>query len=196
MFTSITWKFYLSTILLIGSGYYIISGLLLYYEEIIGWLKSCIQPSPETHFDQSVDINTYDSIMGGINASESDKGPRTTLVESDQINIASSQDQPELFQAHLISGRDDLLIGSVADLIEEIKTLVQLAAECKSDKSEIQSLFHALLIKYPHLTGTSYQDAISLYICENAKNQFSFSLQALEVNKWWKEDSSSSLINQ
>ena len=125
--------------------------------------------------------------MGGINQ-DNTSAPLKTSVNIEEVAIATSDDEPETIHSPTPQVKDDLLIGSVADLLQEIKTLVQLIAEYKTDKSESQSLFHALLIRYSHLRDTSYQEAIGLYICEAAKGQFSFDVSPKEVSTWWNQE--------
>lgn len=189
MFTSITWEiFFTATALIVGS-YYGITALLLYHKEIVQWFKSKSQQSLVTTHEREAESTPSVGVMGGINQ-DTTRAPLKTSVNIEEVAIAVSDDEPETIHSPVIQVKDDLLIGSVADLLQEIKTLVQLIAEYKTDKSESQSLFHALLIRYSHLCNTSYQDAIGLYICMEAKDQFSFDLSAKEVATWWIEESS------
>ena len=187
MFTSITWELFFTAILLIAGGYYGITVLLLYHHEIIHWFKSRSQQSRVSTPEHSVESTPSVGIMGGANRDNANE-PLRTSVKTEEVAIAASDDEPETIHSPTLLAKDDLLIGSVADLLQEIKTLVQLVAEYKSDKIESQSLFHALLIRYPHLRDTSYQEAIGLYICEAAKGQFSFDISLKEVSTWWNEE--------
>ncbi len=187
MFKTITWEIYTITALTIGLVYYVISALLLYRSELIRWLKS--QPSssqPPSRETES--IATHDNVMGGINPSEA--AQRTSSADPETIAVSTHDEIPEdivLSSSNSsLSRNDHLLVGSVADLLEEIKTLIQVIAEYKSSKPESRAFFHALFIRYPQLAGTSYQEAISLYICDAARNQFSFELSFPEVTSWWK----------
>jgi hypothetical protein len=190
MFTSITWEIFFTTIIMIVGSYYGISVLLLYRREIAQKFKSQAETSFGSSLENSQEVHHPSDVMGGISKGEYENSPRTSIIESDEIGTVISDDQVEIIQTPVSIHKDDLLIGSVADLIEEIKTLIQLIVEYKSDRVETQSLFHALLIKYPHLLDTSYQDAISLYICEAAKNHLSLQLQVDEMKDWWKYESS------
>lgn len=186
MFTSITWELFFAAILLSGTGYYTVTVLLLYHSEIIQWVRSRSQqsvgPNPEPHIEPRPNRN----IMGEINQVYS--APVKTSVPTEELAIADSDDEPETIQTSVPSEKADLLIGNIADLLQEIKTLVRHVSENKSDKAESQSLFQALLIHHQQLRNTTYQDAISLYICNEAKDQFSFDLSVNEVNTWWSEE--------
>jgi hypothetical protein len=187
MFTSITWEiFFTATALIVGS-YYGITALLLYHKEIVQWFKSKSQQSLVTTHEREAESTPSVGVMGGINQ-DNTRAPLKTSVNLEEVAIAASDDEPETIHSPVIQVKDDLLIGSVADLLQEIKTLVQLIAVYKTDKSESQSLFHALLIRYPHLRDTSYQEAIGLYICEAAKGQFYFDVSPKEVSTWWNEE--------
>jgi len=187
MFTSITWEIFFTAILLIVGGYYSITALLLYHKEIVQWFKFRSQQSTVTTPEREPESSPSVGIMGGINQGNT-SAPLKTSVNIEEVAIAASDDEPEIIHSPTLQVKDDLLIGSVADLLQEIKTLVQLVAEYKSDKSETQSLFHALLVRYPHLRDTTYQEAIGLYICDAAKGQFSFDVSPKEVSAWWNEE--------
>jgi hypothetical protein len=132
--------------------------------------------------------------MGGITPLEPSIEPRTSSVNLDAIAVASQDEIQEdiVLQKTTLaaSSNDYLLVGSVADLLEEIKTLIQLISEYKSTKPESREFFHALFIRYPQLAGTTYQEAVSLYICETARSQVSFDLTHSEVSSWWKQSPS------
>lgn len=191
MFNSITWEIYTTGALVIALGYYAITSLLLYSNELIRWIKSRSTASNELTPRETEGISSQGNVMGGINSQEVSIEQRTSFVHLEAIAVASQdeiqEDIPLPKTDATFSPSDHLLVGSVADLLEEIKTLILLIAEYKSSKTESQEFFHALFIRYPQLTGTPYQDAISLYICETAKSQVSFELSYPEVSSWWKE---------
>jgi hypothetical protein len=114
---------------------------------------------------------------------------RSSVEPAEAINVAAIDEEPDTVNLPeaLTSSQDHLLIGSIADLLQEVKTVSQLIAECKSDKAEGESLFRTLLLRYPNLRSTTYRDAINLYILDAARNQFSFDLSSPEINTWWEE---------
>jgi len=194
MFNSISWEIYTTAALVIALGYYVITSLLLYSHELVRWVKSRSTSSNDLPSREPESISSQASVMGGINRLEGFIDQRTSSVNLDAIAVTSQDEiQEEIVlpkTSTASSTSDHLLVGSVADLLEEIKTLIQLIAEYKSSKPESQEFFHALFLRYPQLVGTTYQEAVSLYICETARDQVSFELTFPEVYSWWKQSAS------
>jgi len=199
MFNSITWELFVTSFAGLIGSYYFITTLLLYHKEITQWVKSrltgsqslTLQPS-DTAISHTQDIlgaanNETRNETRNENKNENKRdAERTSVVESEDIAGGVTDDEPDTITTTAVSNHHDaLLIGSVADLLNEIKTLIQLSAEYQSGKEECADLFKASLLKYPHLKGTTYQYAINGYICEESKNQFAFDLTLQEVAQWW-----------
>ena len=194
MFNSITWEIFFVAILVIAIVYYVITALLLFYGELISLVKSRSGSSPISPLRETEKIESPDNLMGGIGPVEVSIEPRISSVNVDAIEVAS---QDEIQENIELTGKnstsqsgDHLLVGSIADLLEEIKILIQLIAEYKSTKTESQAFFHALFIRYPQLLGTSYQEAVSLYVFGAARDQFSFELSLPEITTWWTKSAS------
>ncbi len=193
MFNAITWEAFLTTIILLVGGYYFITTFLLYHKEITSWVKSRAGQSPETSSPATEVIeDKIDSkgILGKVNSDDRLATPRTSSVNAEDLSFGSSEDEGTEMVKPVTASRpqsDHLIIGSVADLLQEIKTLIQLITEYNSNKAESASLFRTLLLRYPHVKSTEYKDAISLYICQ-AATQFSFTLDLQEANTWWEDE--------
>lgn len=181
MLSSITWQEYIIAITILAGGYYVISLLLLYYREIIHWCKPRITPTTKT----VQKIPPDHAIMGGVNQDDLSSSIRSNTIASEDIAVVTTTNEPETIYIKDIDQRDDIIIGSVADLLEEVKQLLQLIKDGSMGIEESSMLFNALLIRYPQLTGTAYKDAITIYICNAAKNQLSFELQHKQVSDWW-----------
>lgn len=184
MFNSISWEsFFYGGILLVG-GYYTITTLLLYSQEIIAWFK----PKPLALSSTSTEVETavdQAPVMGLVSAEVEWLQKRTALVDSEDI-VVSEELSNELPDTVAAPGESNLLNGSVSDLMQEIKTLLSMAAEYGSSKDEVSSLFIALFERYPHLKGTAYEQAINKNIHEEGKSKFAFDLQPLEIRAWWE----------
>lgn len=185
MFNTITWESFLYAGALFIGGYYVITTLLLYHQEIINWFKpkplarTTTAPSPdESYADQ-------ESVMGSVSAEEAWLSKRTAVVESEAIIIAEAADD-EMPETITKAGETDLLNSSVSELMQEVKALLNMAAEYKSSKAEVAPLFNALFERYPHLKNTTYAHAINKHICEEGKSKFVFEFHTLEVRAWWE----------
>jgi hypothetical protein len=189
MFSSITWELFLTTACVIIGSYYGITTLLLYHREITQWIKSRGQQRVvKTATASSTVPASPFAVMGNIQE-ESTQALRSSTGSAAEINVAASDEEPDTVHSpEALSSEEHLLIGSIADLLQEVKTVSQLIAECKSDKAEGESLFRTLLLRYPHLRSTTYREAINFYILDATRNQFSFDLSSSEVNAWWEEE--------
>lgn len=193
MFNAITWEAFLTTVILLVGGYYFITTFLLYHKEITSWVKSRAGQPQETASSETEVIEDKiegKGILGKVNSDDRLATPRSSTVSAEDLSFGSSEDEgTEMVKPVTASQpqRDHLIIGSVADLLQEIKTLIQLITEYNSDKAESASLFRTLLLRYPHVKSTEYKEAISLYICQ-AATQFSFTLDLQEANNWWEEE--------
>ena len=187
MFTSITWQLFFTASLLIACGYYGITALLFYRHEIVQWVRSHYQKTLSAVPSPNVNPRTTVGVMGGVNL-ENARSPVRTSLPAEEVAIAAFEEEPETIQSPVIPEQDDLLVGSVADLLHEIKTLIRLVAESKRDKAETQSLFHALLIRYAQIENTPYQEAISLFVCNEGRDHFMFDLTVKEVITWWSSE--------
>jgi len=186
MFTSITWGVFLGAIFLIISGYYAITSLLLYSGELKAWVTGKLK-STQSPIEVGP-VPPSDGVMGPINRADLTAEQRVSTVADQDIAISANDEFPEPIltprQGSALQA-DSILVGSVADLLEEIKTLVQLIGEYKSSKAECHAFFHALFLRYPQLMNTTYQDAINLYILHTARDYFSFEVSLQDIASWW-----------
>lgn len=184
MFNTISWQTYFTAILCLTVGYYSITALLFYAREIIQRIKSgsFTSSTPLSHQQERQEDNTA-AIIGA--ATPTPLSSAQPMLASDEvILVASDEVAPDIIHSPSASP-ESLIVGSVSDLLNEIKTLVLLCEEYKSDKEECIALFTASFLKYPHLKGTTYQQAITAYVCEEGKDHLSFIPKLDEVRQWW-----------
>lgn len=186
MITSVTWEIFLNIAFFIVLGYYAITSLLLYSGELKVWIIRTAKRSPSDS-SEPISAPASNDIIGQVNRVDIAQWHTSTIVDKDiAINSKDETQEPiKPLRQGTAASADNLLVGSVADLLEEIKTLVQLIGEYKSSKAESQSFFHALFLRYPQLVGTTYQEAINMYLLDAARNQFSFDVSPQEIASWW-----------
>lgn len=191
MFSSITWEIFLTTVATLLGGYYGITTLLLYHREITRWIKSGKQQSFVKTEPTTVRTSPF-AVMGNIQK-ESTQILRSSIETAAEISVAADDEEPDTVHSPeaSTSSEEHLLIGNIADLLQEIKIVSQLIAECKSDKAEGESLFRTLLQRYSHLRNTTYRDAINLFIADTTHDQFVFDLSIKEINAWWEIEQNS-----
>lgn len=163
MFNSITWLQFLTAISAIGAVYYAILGLLYYRTEI----QTLFRGRREEPVKSGGKSN---SLVGKIR--EEEDIIEESTIDSDELNVADKN-------------QETTLLGPVADLLKELKGIIDTVAAENIDKAQCISLIKALLVRYPQLLNTKYQKSIDLFIYENGIDQFSFDLSMKEVQSLW-----------
>ena len=195
MFESISWQEFLTTIAVAVGGYYAITTLLLYSSEITNIFKQKErkQFASEANDDQN-DSNESNDLMGKIKSETEVNVPREKSVSAEELQVQSSNENEETVTASRSNPSDTLIIGTIADVLQEIKALTEVVKD--SSKEEAGSLFKSLLSRYPQLVGTHYHEAVSLFIYDCCKQQCEFDLAPEEIKSWWPEVENSSNGNQ
>jgi hypothetical protein len=195
MFNSISWQDFLIVIVAAISSYYIITTLLLYSGEIthIFKQKESKRIDSYTQDDQNGSNETND-LMGKIKYETEVNVPREKSVASEELQFQASNESEEVIVPVQSNQTDTLLIGTIADLLQEIKALAEVVST--SSKEESVSFFKSLLQRFSKLRGTHYEDAVNMFIYNSCKEQCSFDLQPNEIKSWWIEEESNSASNQ
>lgn len=182
MFNVISWESFLFTAAAVIGTYYAITALAFYRKELGEWIKK-FGRTPVSIEAETVEDEYHENMMGNAQALQAEQLVRSSSASPEELLTSGSNEEPEAIQ--MAEPKNDLLIGTVADLLEEVKALIQLIAEYGTGKTESEALFNALFIRYPHLQQTSYPLAISFYICDAAKGKFAYELTSTEVMTWW-----------
>ena len=195
MFNSISWQDFLIVIVAAISSYYIITTLLLYSGEIthIFKQKESKRIDSYTQDDQNGSNETND-LMGKIKYETEVNVPREKSVTSEELQFQSSNKSEEVIVPVQTNQTDTLLIGTIADLLQEIKALAEVVST--SSKEESVSFFKSVLQRFSKLRGTHYEDAVNMFIYNSCKEQCSYDLQPNEIKSWWVAEESNSTSNQ
>ncbi|HEU5289428.1 MAG TPA: hypothetical protein VFU05_02220 [Cyclobacteriaceae bacterium] len=187
LFTGISWQEFLSAIGVIVGGYYAITTLLLYSEEI----KSIFNQSQrkvieaDAHDDQN-DSNESIDLMGSVKYETAVNVPHEKVVDSEEINAQPLTEIEDAIDDVIVNTPDVLIAKSVAELLREIKTIITELSQ--GSREEIASIYCSLLQHYPQLTGTTYQDEISQFIHDSLSTNTSHAFTLNEIKSWWAED--------
>lgn len=183
MFDSFSWDDFLLLAILALTGYYVIAVVFFYRREVSMSAKSFKNPSPLIERPDLNETNIGGGFLGKARPDIPPPSEHVTTTPSDLLQFAeqkgSNGDEPHKGQ------QDALLIGAVADLLEETKTLVQVIADCEGDKGESIPMFQALLAKYPHIADTKFRAPINMYLLEECKQQCDFEMAIGEIDSWW-----------
>lgn len=184
MLNSISWQQFFQTVIVAVGSYYAISILLLYSKDITQKIRAFKTGSVKAD-PQSADTGP-DNLMGAIK-NEQPSGTISSnqkVVSSTEISI--SENASNTAAKYL---EDALLIGTVSDLLQEIKVIADMIAESKGNKGDAASAFQSLLKNYLHLSATKYQEAIDLVIYDHCKNQCVLQVEMSEIKSWWPQES-------
>jgi hypothetical protein len=186
MFTSFTWADFLIAASLCMAAYYGFLAPLLFRKEILYRLQSYrrnVKQSGSAGSNEAA--SKVHSVMGNIHEDTSWNKLYSDAIAAAEITVESLSPEPETIQTPTVIPNDALLIGSVADLLQDIKTLLHQMAGLSTERTEVQSLLQALLQRYPYLLGTSFQYAVTVYICEEVRNHLHLQLTTTEILSWW-----------
>jgi hypothetical protein len=197
MLNSITWQSFSLILLAPIAVYYIVSVVIFYCADVRAYIISRISHPTISQRPQAASGDvvqpefSFPDLMGNVKTDVViEEIPAS--VSADEIFFEQDDDQiPEVFLPLIqkASANDSLLIGSVADLLHELKTLFKMLREYNSSKEEGCNLLSSLLTKYPHLSESSFKDSITEYTCDLFRKELSFELQYQEVTKLWRTES-------
>jgi len=172
MFKTISWNDFLTGIAAILGAYYVVSILLLYSRDAYRWI---ITRNKSDKPDDSLSRN-ISSVMGGIKTDPPRKHQQSVDAQDLIVGDADRREN---------QNQDSLLVGSVSDLLHEVKVLAQVIKESGGSKDEGVPMFQSLLSNYSHLIGTKYQESISLFIHQHCSTESVFEVDLNEVISWW-----------
>ncbi len=177
MFNSISWQQFFYTLLTVLGAYYVISFLLLYSKEVIHKVKG--KPDQPDSAPPEFKGPT-NNLMGAIKKDLPNRHEQS--VEANEINvIADSKQLPS------VDGDDALLVGSVSDLLQEIKILVKVIKEGNGTHEDAVPMITSLLSNYEQLINTKYQASISLFIHEQLQGEFASQADLKAIESFWPQ---------
>lgn len=176
MFNTISWQQFFITAGFVIIGYYLITTLALYHREIFLWLtnknKLPVSP-PQGHAT---------NLMGTIQP-EPVRPIRKQTVEADQIHFGPGTPDEQIEP----TTETIMVTGSVADLLQEIKTLAEMIADNNTPIEEGISLFKSLLEHYPHVQDSPFREAVTIIVHTACKETCRYDLDLSQVKQWWKK---------
>jgi hypothetical protein len=182
MFKTISWNDFLSGIAAILGAYYVVSILLLYSRDAYRWI---IAKSKSDKPDDSL-TRSSSNVMGGIKTDPPRKHQQSVDAQDLIVGDAGRKEN---------QNQDSLLVGSVSDLLHEVKVLAQVIKESGGSKDEGVPMFQSLLSNYAHLIGTKYQESISVFIHQHCCSESVFEVDLNEVVSWWPAKESQNNLN-
>ncbi|MEQ1587802.1 MAG: hypothetical protein ABL895_18090 [Cyclobacteriaceae bacterium] len=179
MLNSISWNYFFATAAILVAAYYAALLIAFRFESFI-WLKSKFS----TQKKSSTQVVT--GLIGNAIA-ETPGTIRKQSVTAEELIINSGNQHP----AEPLEINRETIIGTIADLLHESKSLALLLADKKANREEFAALFKSLITRYPQLHA-GYIEAISIslhHTCKNAGYEFSIS----EITAWWPKEITKSI---
>ncbi len=195
MFETISWQEFLTVITGAVIFYYAISILLLFSSEIINIFKQkqSKQITPETKEDQN-DSSESNELMGKVKYESETSPTREKSISSEELQIQSTDVTEEVIEVSSVKPSDAILLGTIADFLQEIKTLTEVVKD--SSKEEATALFKSLISRYQQVGDTHYKDALNIFIYDSCEQHCAFNLELKEIIVWWPEAEKMSIHNQ
>lgn len=185
MLEYISWQNFLTTVAFLVGTYYLVATIVLYNKEIVNAIKG------NKLQNDNGEGNTIDSALSkndllGKTQYHTPLKSTTETISLEEISFQSATSKTEEMMPVSTSQKEPIIIGTIADLIQEVKTLAGIIQG--NEKEEVVALFKSLLAHYPNLVHTQYQHAINIYIYSTLKEQEGFDLKPQDINTWWNEE--------
>lgn len=179
MFESISWKEFISGVAVLGGLYYAVMGLLLYREELQRLFRDGLVSSKDKSGEVIAEREA--SFMGGT-ARPVNRDERF----DEELSFAPDNKTRPGDESDFTVSLDTTLVGTVADLGEDIKKLSSDISH--ATREQIVDGFRKLLKKYRKLDSTSYRSTINLLIAETITEKSSHAIDSREINSWWPQN--------
>lgn len=172
MLHAITWKQFGIAVGGAALLYYLLI-LFKYYRQEITALLNGRKDLPMASAPGSATPKPDPGVFGAATIDDSEMN----LVDADDLNFA----EPEPDDIDLTDTKI-LLLGEVADVLEDLKALLRVTAETADTKENFIMLLGMLAGKYPQVTEGRFLEPIVLYLLENC-GDCAFGLTEAEVQE-------------
>lgn len=181
MLHQISWYTYVVSIISLAILYYLYVGLTFYKAELKALLNKFTgrQPAIKAAGNSDLQIPDYD-IMGKA-APEA-----VEFVTQEELSFGPPDDfEEQVRKAIPVSENNSRLIVNFSEMVSEVKTLIRVINESSETKENFEMLFRLIILKYPALRGTLYQQQINDFLMEEGAPAFSFSLNETDLVNYW-----------
>lgn len=183
MFNAFSWSEFLSLIAIVTLAYYAFAGVVFFQRELRNRFTS-----PSGGKDNNTASTEKRSDADLIERIEATKVPladqRSALTSSEEILFADTEEPLDEVQP-IQSKPAELAVGTIPDLLEEIKTVMTQLSTVDVDTAELTTIFETLLARYTQLRNTPYQETVSVFIHELSKENLDAAIPLQQVRTWW-----------
>lgn len=174
MLNSISWSEFLTFAALLIAVYYAITVTTYYRTEITAWFRKKEQPINNK-------VGQFSTLMGATKPEPSILILKQLISAEDLLVNAAPEEE-------LHSASDPIIIGTIADLLQESKILAKTIAQNNTSSDECAALFHSMLQHYPQLNNSTYKNPISISLYHTCKNEAGIEYSLEQINTWWPTD--------
>lgn len=212
MLNQFTWQDFIAAALMLGLTYYALASILLFHKEIIAFFKGKPAQSAYPDHAPAPAVATLQAEAGSALApvATHTATPRTTEqslpgTEERDEEVANMEtnthgysgeelpDEQHLAQEIVVDDESEnphgsnatLIIGTVSDLLSEMKSLFLVCAENKTARLEVLRFIRLLLRRYVSLYQSEYKDSITLYIYHTWNEHLSHPIDPTEIAQCW-----------
>lgn len=183
MFEIFSWNEYLIGLLIAAAGYYLFVVLAFYRKEVLDPSRLGKKQTYQTEKAIKPSSKQPD-LLGKAQPDIFPTSKHISLENPEQLVFAESKPKSSNPET---AANDTLLLGSVADLLQESKTLIQAIAESKPDKEQTIVMIQSLLSRYSHLSETKFRTPVNLYLIDLLKEDLSLDMNFNEIDQLWNE---------
>lgn len=163
MIQSITWKQFGMAAVSAGLLYYLIILLQYYRQELIAFFKSRGKRPGEAPGEPPVN-KTDQQVFGAIRIDEAEMD----VVKAEELDFAAFE--PDTTDLPENGDTKNLLLGEVADLMQELKVLLRVTKDTGDTKENFLMLFRLLVSKHPRIPSAAYGKSIAISIMDDSAN--------------------------
>src|SRR5689334_7726947 len=122
MLRSISWQDFLIALAVLAGAYYLVVALVFYREEIADLFRNGPASRGRERSSETDRPQKTSPLMGlVVDDGQSQASSEVTRETSEEQHYAAHDELPE--EVGTASGSDEMLVGTVSDLLEEIKTI-------------------------------------------------------------------------
>ena len=129
---------------------------------------------------------TDDKPMGSVQSAPHQNLSGLEWVKSEELQYVADNYQEEIITDP--QDQETLLIsGSVVNLLEELKIMIELLGEGEESKDVSMALLQNMLSHFSVLSNTRFRPAINLLVLEVFKHTSTLELNIEEIDSWWPD---------
>lgn len=184
MLNAITWEQFLTAVAVTILTYYLVIITLFFREELRNKLKGHSSSSDDQSLSNAFTDKDSNELIGSPLSNEGRDTQRTlaSSIESQQLHFSQAEEDDA--SNALTDSRETILIGTVLDLIQELKLITESKTQ---DREELIQLLQTLLSRYEQLESTQYKETICHFLLVTLNDKTNHTFTITEIRSWWNK---------